>query len=836
MFTINYITIMKKATIITALLTLILLVPVNMMAQDDKNRKPVAEMSKEEMSQLTYQDLLGLSLEDLMIVANKFGLSSDEILEYFLNKDVTSASKRAEKSLNSPLSTTVISKEEIINSGATSIPEALRLVPGMIVRQTTTGNYDVHIRGNDNLPPNDMLIYSINSISLVMIDGRPVYNYAFGGTFWETLPIELNDIERIEVIRGPSSALYGPNAVSGAINIITRSVESNKLKVNGQVQFGNNNSRLADASLSFGVAKNLKVRLSGNYTHFERSDDKFYVFNYDHKFTAAEMDTLRNHDGTTVVGTPAIGDFKKFFPNPALGVDKYAANAFFNYHPLEKFDVNLSLGAQQSDANTVALGNNEIPIVGRASSTWYGDLRVNAYGLQAQVNYMSGDQDIQKNYDGFHIQPDVFNASLEYEYTKGNLVLRPGISYQNSQYNDDRWVDINVKGGFLNGEKTLTSLAYYLRADYKAFNKLRLIAAIRGDSYNKPDATKFTYQFVGTFDINENNVIRGGYSRANRGSFMTDSYADYNWKIVPGYYTFLYQGNSNLKLPVMDMLELGYRTKLTKNIMVEIEAFHSVMDNLTFFHADQMKMYFDLTPVLMGGAPPTSPDSLISHGQYDNISLKSKQNGITANVSIVLNTNMNLRIFGTWQKTKLSHVYPRTIFDDLSSLKDQCVAQYMTDLYKLQNGDLSPLANPHKEYVADYSTYRDSSTVSMDNKSTPSFYGGLTLNYTALEKKLNVNTSFYFYTRQKLAMNKNNYIGRYSPAYVNNQDQYNPALFEDAYTIEPKLNMNLKISYKVWKDCSVFINARNILNNKHREFAFLDDVKGLYMLGMSLNF
>ncbi|MGC3978729.1 MAG: Plug domain-containing protein [Paludibacteraceae bacterium] len=89
------------------------------------------------------------------------------------------------------------------------------MVPGLIVREKTNGNYDVHIRGNDNMPPKGMFIYSENSISLVMIDGRPVYNYSFGGTFWEALPVDLVDVERIEIIRGPSSALYGPNADFG---------------------------------------------------------------------------------------------------------------------------------------------------------------------------------------------------------------------------------------------------------------------------------------------------------------------------------------------------------------------------------------------------------------------------------------------------------------------------------------------------------------------------------------------------------------------------------------------------------------------------------------------
>ncbi|PZX19203.1 hypothetical protein LX69_00870 [Breznakibacter xylanolyticus] len=77
----------------------------------------VTEMSEAQIRQLSYNDLLQLSLEDLMTVANRFGMSADEILEYFLNKDVVAASKKAEKSMESPLSTTVISKEQIEQSG-----------------------------------------------------------------------------------------------------------------------------------------------------------------------------------------------------------------------------------------------------------------------------------------------------------------------------------------------------------------------------------------------------------------------------------------------------------------------------------------------------------------------------------------------------------------------------------------------------------------------------------------------------------------------------------------------------------------------------------------------
>ena len=83
--------------------------------------------------------------------------------------------------------------------------EAFRLVPGMIVREESNGNYDIQIRGMGNYPTNASFD-AVSTTVLAMIDGRPVYNYLKGGTFWETLPIDLNDVEKIEVVRGPAAA------------------------------------------------------------------------------------------------------------------------------------------------------------------------------------------------------------------------------------------------------------------------------------------------------------------------------------------------------------------------------------------------------------------------------------------------------------------------------------------------------------------------------------------------------------------------------------------------------------------------------------------------------
>ena len=114
-------------------------------------------------------------------------------LRDLLSVKIVSVSKKSEFLFDAPLSASVVTREEIRLAGSTSIMEALRLVPGMIVREQTNGNYDIYLRGMDNVPPNAPFDGS-STTTLVMIDNRPIYNYLKGGTFWETLPIDINDV------------------------------------------------------------------------------------------------------------------------------------------------------------------------------------------------------------------------------------------------------------------------------------------------------------------------------------------------------------------------------------------------------------------------------------------------------------------------------------------------------------------------------------------------------------------------------------------------------------------------------------------------------------------
>lgn len=135
-------------------------------------------------------------------------------LEELSQIEVTTPSKEPESAFRSPTAIYVITGDDIRRAGATSIPEALRLAPGVEVARIDANRWSVGIRGFGT-----RLTRSV----LVLIDGRTVYTTLFAGTYWEAQDTDMFDIDRIEVIRGPGGVIWGPNAVDGVINVITKS-------------------------------------------------------------------------------------------------------------------------------------------------------------------------------------------------------------------------------------------------------------------------------------------------------------------------------------------------------------------------------------------------------------------------------------------------------------------------------------------------------------------------------------------------------------------------------------------------------------------------------------
>jgi iron complex outermembrane receptor protein len=134
-------------------------------------------------------------------------------IENLMDMEVTSVSKKEQKLSQVAAAIFVITQEEIRRSGATKIPDLLRMVPGLNVGQINANTWAISARGFNSQFANKLL---------VLIDGRAVYTPLFGSVFWDTQDVPLEDIERIEVIRGPGGAVWGANAVNGVINVITK--------------------------------------------------------------------------------------------------------------------------------------------------------------------------------------------------------------------------------------------------------------------------------------------------------------------------------------------------------------------------------------------------------------------------------------------------------------------------------------------------------------------------------------------------------------------------------------------------------------------------------------
>jgi len=739
-------------------------------------------------------------------------MSLDEIL----NVDVVvTASKKPEDLFEAPLSVTIIKKDEINRSGVTSIPEALRLSPGLIVREISPGNYDVQIRGYDDVTKNAFLSLPYNTTTLVMIDNRIVYSYFTGGTFWETFPIDINDIERIEVVRGPASALYGPNAVTGVINIITTHANNKGMNISAKGIAGSNQAKNASTNIGYNWNDRTRLSFSGNFTerhrykteYFDQSTQSYNSLENQHMYMKSEKD-LTTHETWTA------NDYRK-----QLGADyeedvslrKLGGNIFFYHGFSAQKTMDISIGAQSSQSIKTGFQNFVTPLSQLNSKSWYLNSRFKINDFNGQFDVNSGED--LSNYQFNSYKFTNIDANLEYYKQYNSLSFRPGISFKNSKYNsplvyNEPFSQTDLNYQFKDEPRMINSYAGSLLTEWKPNPKLRVIGAARIDKFSINKNFSLNLELASTYRLNKNNLVRFVVSKANRSPFIFDTYLNSNFNLSIDYVSKYEQdplnvpirlniyANKDLKFPAIRSHELSWRTKLNSGFSLDLEMFFS---NYSNFVVSNVYREADILQHINQNGLEDYIYSIKSTTDFvfENYDLKAHQYGASFTLIYNPSEKIHAKVFGTFQKTGLSGK-TKTEF----TVTDVNFGEINAD--NIRKVELYSFTNPTQ----------------WSEKLTPTVFGGFYLSYK-YNSKWNFNTDSYFASKQTfIDFNSNNTTGDYTGIYTN-------------YSMDIKANMvlNAKASYQVNQNVTVFGTVKNIFGN-HREYGYADQIGRLILIGI----
>jgi iron complex outermembrane receptor protein len=760
-------------------------------------------------------------------------------LEALMQIEIVSASKKAEDIFDAPLGATVLTGEQIKESGATSIMEALRLVPGLIVRETTPGNYDIHLRGYDAIDPKGIINLTSNTMSLIMVNNRTVYSEFQGQTYWELLQINIDDIKQIEVVRGPVSAMYGPNAVTGVINILTKSpVDKPGFHASTYTMGGYPTSLITSTSATYDFDNGLGVRVSANADFRDRHNIDYFVYSRN-KFVK-ELDPLTT---TNTLGLPVLGadqpylgigmtdpipnlDLMTRYPNENLAIERFGGHGHVKY---EKEDLSLNFMSGYSYAKTQKIyGNNNIAALTTDSLTevfahFWGDYK----GLNVSANYSTGDSKIFGSGKLLSIQNNVLAVHAEYDYKlNDNISFKPGVSYKLSKYFSSglgseipTYNPLDPMSFFNNGytyvedEGDLENsvLGANLQADLH-YDKFRAIGAIRVDKFQYPDKMAISPLISLTYNATDDFLIRGSYGRSSRTPFMFDLFFDIDLMyptgtaasdgVTPLYNAIRYRGTEkrdeitgvekgDYNLLTVDDVEVGFRHRISETFTLDIELFWSQISNMITLN--QVSTEMELPAADPFGNPIAVNRQNFS---YVNINAKPQQTGAMMSLTSVPFKKMSFQIFVMVQQTKIKD-YPEAVDANGDAIDVDGDGENSFDYYHM---------------------------------ATPAFIGGINMNYKPI-KKLNFNLNSYFYSHQTLTINSetvnidSNGDGSIDTFGGQNQGE-----------VEPNIVLNATVNYEFLKNMKVFVTGRNLIGDNKRQYAFADRIGASVLGGINISF
>ena len=555
------------------------------------------------------------------------GLSLDDLLKV----KIVSASRTEESTFEAPNSSFVITKEEIRLMGATSIPDALKICPGVIVREVTNGNYDVSLRGGNDGYPAYNYSYTNTSI-LVMINNRPVFSSLQGGTYWQNLPIGLAEIEKIEIVLGPSSPLYGPNAVSGVINIITTKRTEIGRFANGDFQ-SNYNNTISSIHIGEQFNKKFGIDLSHNYVGKTRADLNFY-----------DSQTQKYVTLDSALNDKSIDNRNARFSDPTSSINKNSSTINIHFTPSEKTFITGAFSRNESSSLTPLTATTSLSNFTNKSHNALLSGKTNQFSFN--LSHLTGTQGLTGSLVGNKYNYTNTDLYIDYnlELLDKKISIKPAINYQAAEVDDREYTTDIGQNGTFDGYGKITTNSASLKIDAKPIKPLRIIAAGRYDKFNYPNDGVFSWQGIINYKIKDNHIVRALGGTSYNGSFLVPTLTNNTNPINP-FMELIILGNKDLKLLQNKSYEVGYRTQL-KTTTIDIAFF--IQEFTNFNH-----------PILQ--TPPFNPQQQKLTFTYltENLELSVKQQGVTISVqSTVLNSKLQVRPHVTFQQTTANDYSP----------------------------------------------------------------------------------------------------------------------------------------------------------------------------------
>ena len=479
-----------------------------------------------------------------------FEMSIEELMEV----EVVSASRQPQKIGELSVPVSVISAEDIHYSGLTSIPEILQFAPGVDVIKLSRGRYAVGVRGLHSL---------ISDRTLTLINGRAADSPLFGGSEFYRYPVLLEDIERIEVVRGPGGAAWGANAFTGVINIITKKPED---VLGGFVS--TNMSEFGDSytHLRYGE-KNGKWswRISVGYIDRESSD---------------EAGAGRYESGNkTLTGNPLLGmGFNNFSARDYSRAFQLSSEAFYNYSE----NTIISFG---TDYSRNVLGSYEFLGYYPGGNGWHEAVRSYAKLDHQFDDGSSGYLQWFGNFGNSWI-PCLMKWSTMENDIEGQYNFEAGDSHDVSVGGNLRFMRISTEARnpshlMYSGEPYDEQLAGMFLIDrWQATDRLAIESQIRGDWYSETQ-TDWSTRLSALYALDEkkDHTLRFSFAKAYRSPLANLRETSTNRLSLagmgfPGFWAINAMAPSNLDNEETWALEAGYTGKLTENLTLRADTYY----------------------------------------------------------------------------------------------------------------------------------------------------------------------------------------------------------------------------------------------------------------------